>query len=159
MRLFEDENERAMLQGILDSWLGTPYKHFNAVKGGGVDCTLFVGKALEEAGILKRLEYQYYGRDWFLHIERELMLNYINYHVQNLLAEGVTVESLPSDAQLYYGDILCLKQDKALAANHAVFYVGDGEIIHAYRKAGVVRSKLSDLTHSSIVRIYRFNRR
>ena len=56
---------------IAESWLGTPYQHCTMVKGGGADCTLFIGACWKEAGILEKVDYSYYPRDWYRHAPDE----------------------------------------------------------------------------------------
>ena len=64
------------LKEIIDSWIGTPFRHRCAVKGkkGGVDCINFCGEVYKEMGILDSYELPKYGKDWHLHRQGEKLL-------------------------------------------------------------------------------------
>lgn len=63
-------------QGRLDvcivarSWLRTPFRHHQRLKGCGVDCGGFIAAVYEEAGVLPHIELPEYTRDWFLHCKK-----------------------------------------------------------------------------------------
>ena len=71
MNYFDDDAAWEAFRAEAESWLGTPYRHLQRCKGRGADCTLFVGQALLDAGLLTRLEYDYYPRDWHEHTRDE----------------------------------------------------------------------------------------
>ena len=57
MHYFDNEAAWEAFRAEAESWLGTPYRHLQRCKGRGADCTLFVGQALLDAGLLTHLEY------------------------------------------------------------------------------------------------------
>lgn len=112
---FESIEKQKELKNILESWVGTPYKHHIGVKGMGCDCIHFVGCVMEEMGLLAfdRRTVPEYSRDWHLHNTREI------------LAEGIetrlNVEKLNINDALINGDIILSHYGKA--SSHAgVFF-------------------------------------
>ena len=55
MHYFDNEAAWEAFRAEAESWLGTPYRHLQRCKGRGADCTLFVGQALLDAGLLTHL--------------------------------------------------------------------------------------------------------
>jgi cell wall-associated NlpC family hydrolase len=62
--------EEQWRQAIVDealSWIGTPFKHGAGVKYAGCDCAHVVSGVFEACGLLPRIDYPIYGRDWYKH--------------------------------------------------------------------------------------------
>lgn len=131
---FDDAEKQAQLKQIMDSWLGTPFRHHCGVKGLGCDCIHFVARVFEEMGILKWRKNLVpdYPRDWHLHNTRELLL-------ERLVKEFnvVTVDL----AAPMNGDILLSHYGQA--ASHAAIYF-DGYAYQALDRIGVVKIAFSD---------------
>ena len=89
MHYFDNEAAWEAFRAEAESWLGTPYRHLQRCKGRGADCTLFVGQALLDAGLLTRLEYDYYPRDWHEHTRDEYVLEASHRHMRDYSASGV----------------------------------------------------------------------
>ena len=83
MHYFDNEAAWEAFRAEAESWLGTPYRHLQRCKGRGADCTLFVGQALLDAGLLTRLEYDYYPRDWHEHTRDEYVLEASHRHMRD----------------------------------------------------------------------------
>ena len=133
---FEDEKREKKLGRILEEWRGTPYRHHCGVKGLGCDCLHFVGRVLEEIGLLKWRKdlFPDYPRDWHLHNTRQVLSEGIE---RELKVEKVGLAN-PMD-----GDIILHHYGKA--ASHAGIFF-DGFVYHAIAGAGVIRTSFQDQT-------------
>lgn len=151
---FEDDRAWERFLRIIDSWEGTPYKHLGMTKGREADCTLFIGGCLIEAGILLRVEHDYYPRDWHVHTSQELILESFERHFRNHLAHGFTIAEVDAHAEgLYRGDVLVFSTVKTLVSNHAGIFLGDGRFANAINGRGFCYLKLrqgwiDQMTHS-----------
>lgn len=134
---FADDNIWRTYEAILMSWLGTPYKHMCRVKKRGVDCALFLGASLVELGVLKKLSYDYYPRDWGLHMKKELVLEHFQKH-WNFLNDGVEVKEIKPSDSFYRGDILVYSLTKLDVSNHVAIYLGDEKQITVLYRTGVI---------------------
>jgi len=129
------------------SWVGTPYKHLWKHKGRGVDCNMFIGSVLVTCGYLKDLNYDYYPKDWWLHTDKQLILDYIEKH-RNLLKEGYDFKVIwlknKEDFTLLRGDYLGFSiNNKRKIVNHSGIYLGDMKFIHSHYKKGVCIENLN----------------
>lgn len=137
MNYFDDIEKQRQLKIILDSWIGpppTPYRHHCGVKGLGADCIHFVGRVLEEMGILKWRKglIPDYPRDWHMHNTRELLL-------ERLVKE---LNVVPADLNSpMNGDILLSHYGQA--ASHAGIYF-DEHVYQAVDGIGVCTIHFSD---------------
>lgn len=135
---FEDEDKQKDLGRILESWRvpHTPYRHHCGVKGLGCDCLHFVGRVLEEIGLLKWRKglFPDYPQDWHLHNTRELLS-------ENIERELKVEKIYPGN--LMDGDIILHHYGKA--ASHAGIFFG-GFVYHAISGAGVIRTSFEDQT-------------
>ena len=131
---FEDEEKGAELGQRLAEWLDTPYRHHCGVKGMGADCIHFVGRVLEEMGILmwRKNLVPDYPRDWHLHNTRELLM-------ENLIKE-VPGKMVGLD-NLMDGDIILGHYGQA--ASHAAIYY-KGYAWQALDGVGVVKINIAD---------------
>jgi cell wall-associated NlpC family hydrolase len=131
---FDDPEKQQELKVILDSWIGTPYRHHCGVKGMGTDCAHFVVRVFEEMGVIKWRKNLIpdYPAGWNLHNTRELML-------ERLVKEfNVAAVDLNNPMN---GDILLSHYGKA--ASHMVIYFDD-HIYHAVDGIGVVKIHFAD---------------
>ena len=93
-------------------------------KGRGADCTLFVGQALLDAGLLTRLEYDYYPRDWHEHTRDEYVLEASHRHMRDYLRPGLEMASLPVGPPLLRGDWLAFSTTERRVTNHVAVWSG-----------------------------------
>jgi cell wall-associated NlpC family hydrolase len=132
---FENIEKQKELKIILDSWLGTPYKHHIGVKGMGCDCIHFDARVIEEMGILdfKYITIPDYPRDWHLHNTREI------------LAEGIekylNVNRLSIHDDMLNGDIILYHYGKA--ASHAGIFF-DNYVYQSIDNIGVRKINFND---------------
>lgn len=132
MYFFEDREKQRQLGDVLESWLGTPYRHWAGVKGMGADCIHFVARVFEEVGVLSRVAMPCYAPDWHLHRGRELLLDRLRQHPQ--------FEEVDTESSLN-GDVFLLRFGKA--DSHAVIYF-NGHIYHSANQVGVVKTHWED---------------
>ena len=131
---FENLEKQKQLKKILDEWIGTPFRHHCGVKGLGCDCIHFVGRVLEEVGLLswRKDLITDYPRDWHLHNTRELLKEGIE---RELDVEEVSLDSLMN------GDIILSYYGKA--SSHSALYFDD-HVYQAMDGIGVVKIHFSD---------------
>lgn len=122
------------------SWQGTPYRHFQKAKGYGTDCTLFLGQALVNIGVLKTVSYEYYSKDWNLHtfdplVERSIMNNFN----ENLIDKNLRYKKiLFSEGNYMRGDCVLISTVQPSLANHCAIMLDDNQrMIHCVNHAGV----------------------
>jgi len=127
---FDSEERQASLKTVLDSWLGTPWRHWAGMKGAGADCIHFVVRVLEETGAVDRryLAIPHYAADWHVHRDRELLLEGLR-KIPNLVEVGIE--------EPQNGDLILFKFYKA--TSHAGFYF-DGRLYHSVMNIGVIAS-------------------
>lgn len=154
--IFQNESAWERFAAIAMSWRGTPYRHLQAAKGYGADCTLFVGSCLVEAGYLERLQYDDYPRDWHLHTDQEFVLESALRHFREHMSTGYVVEQLPSDTELLRGDMIAFRMPKSRATNHAGLIWDDGRLLNAHSKRGVSFLNLGDAMMRRATHVFRF---
>lgn len=141
MHYFDNEAAWEAFRAEAESWLGTPYRHLQRCRGRGADCTLFVGQALLDAGLLTRLEYDYYPRDWHEHTRDEYVLEASHRHMRDYLRPGLEMASLPVGTPLLRGDWLAFSTTERRVTNHCglAWPCADGgfQMLHAINDRGV----------------------
>ena len=131
---FETEAKQQELKKILDSWIGTPFRHHCGVKGLGCDCIHFVACVFDEMKIIKMTKKLIpdYPKDWHIHNTRELLLEGIK---KFLKTEDVEFKNLKN------GDIILSHYGKA--SSHIGIYL-DGYVYQALEKIGVCKINIKD---------------
>lgn len=134
MNYFSSPEKQKELKSVLDSWIGTPFRHYCGVKGLGCDCVHFVVYVLIETGILvwhKNL-IPTYSKDWPTHNSRELFAEE--------LAKNAKVAKVEFD-DLQNGDVILFFSGKG--ASHGGIYF-DGYIYQALDEIGVCKIRFTD---------------
>lgn len=62
---FDSQENLKKLQGVLNSWKGTPFAFNSGVKHEGVDCSHLIACVLEEVGARSDLVVPYYPEGWY----------------------------------------------------------------------------------------------
>jgi cell wall-associated NlpC family hydrolase len=139
---FDNDEEWAKFKSELLSWIGTPYRHLWGAKGRGTDCNQFVGNALTQAGILDGYKFDIYSPEWYIHLDKEIIYDYIMYN-KRFLKSGLDFIELEPD-NLYRGDYLLFAyhSPKGLM-NHVGVYLDNNEFIHSAPERGVIVSELN----------------
>jgi len=128
---------------VVESWRGTPWKHFQRIKGCGVDCAWLVVEVAKEMGWIDRsVMLSWYPQDWAQHNARSGV-------VEALEKECVRV----SPESMQAGDVLCYRYGKC--ASHVGLYVENGMGVHSHIVRGVVYFPLSDI-RSRFHSVWRF---
>lgn len=123
---FEDIEKQNQLGRILESWVGTPFRHGVGVRGMGVDCIYFVTRVMEEME-LGPFQIPEYSRDWLFHSNEELLLNGI--------LKSINVKSLNLLEPLN-GDIILFKFGRT-NSHSAIFY--KDHLYQAVNGIGVIK--------------------
>lgn len=131
------------LKIIVTGWLGVPYRHMGATRG-GVDCTKFIGLVCRDLTILQEVEADYYPKDWHIHGVVEVVLNSFKRH-ESLLAPGLSLQTLAPDGEPMPGDIILIATNQRGLCNHCGIYLGNDKMAHCLARKGV---HLADYTFS-----------
>ena len=126
------------------SWEGTPYRHFQKAKGYGADCTMFIGQAYVNVGILSGLDYDYYSRDWHMHTDNPVVEDSIHRNFnKNVAIPNLSFKKILNNHLDYVrGDFVLIATVKNSLSNHCSIMWDDNErMIHSINHAGV------ELTH------------
>jgi cell wall-associated NlpC family hydrolase len=140
---FLKQPQQDRLRQVVDSWLGTPYRHMGMNRG-GVDCTKFIGMVCIELGLLADVERDYYATDWFLHGHREEMLESMDRHGQQF-PTGLCLSKYQYPQPLLIGDVLCITTSPSGLCNHAGIFMGTGKMAHCINRKGVA---MTDFAYS-----------
>lgn len=116
MMRFKSKEKQQELLSLLESWVGTPYRHRAHVKGMGCDCIGLPIGVLTELKILNITDKDvpHYPRDYHMHSTRSLLIEYIKKYLN--------VEEI-KDNSFKNGDLLCFKF--GMTAAHAGFWFND----------------------------------
>lgn len=148
MTMTEAEGKR--VAEAAKTWLGTPHINGARVKGKGVDCGMLLIGSLEDAGVMERnsMEIAPYSNEWHLHHSEEWFLSYVKSKCRKVR------KPRPGDFLLYqYGRCI----------SHGAVYVGDGRVVHAVVRQGVIMSDTNEVQfvdakgQSRLRGIYRYN--
>jgi len=131
---FSSEERKKELKRILNEWKGTPHRHFCAVKGKGIDCTLFILEVYKELGIAQgrireeylKERYKNYPPDRALHSREEVLIKLLR-----TLPGG---KELGKHAKPKDGDVCCYQFGRSTA--HMAIYF-EGRIWQSVVGAGV----------------------
>lgn len=123
--VFENNKDWLRMRKIIDSWLGTPYKHLTMVKGGGADCTLFIGACWKEFGIINKVNYDYYPRDWHTHTKEERVLKSFFEHWNEYRNAEFEFQVVSNEDRKLRGDLLAFSTTSQKVTNHASIYMGE----------------------------------
>lgn len=110
-RFFDDKNSEK-LKKELDSWLGTPYRHYCGVKNKGTDCIHFIIRIIEKLGANqgRNLIIKQYPKDWNLHRGEELLKEEMSKQLYiETIAERDKDNILKFSEKVHNGDIILFK--------------------------------------------------
>jgi len=139
---FNNSENVKKLGNELEEWLGTPYRHFCRVKGRGVDCALFLASVFVNLGIIKKLDYEYYSKDWHNNSLKNIFLINFKHNIRKNIANGLKVDRVETAIKpLLQGDWLMFTINSK-HINHSAIYIGDGKIVHAIQNRGVIIDEL-----------------
>lgn len=111
------------------TWVGTPFRHAQCVKGRGVDCAMSLIEWFSSQGVIDRFDPRPYPASWFLHRGEERFLEGIAKYADPLPAGD---EPRPADIALYrYGRCV----------SHGALIVDETFVVHACAAARQVERR------------------
>lgn len=128
---FNTPLEIDQLREEVESWVGTPYRHWCGVKGSGCDCIHLVARVMEASGAAP-YKIPWYPKDWHLHRSEELL-------EQGIVSQNKTV--LVDEADIRDGDIVLYRFGRT--NSHAAIFV-DGHVYGALTGTRVERLHWDD---------------
>jgi NlpC/P60 family putative phage cell wall peptidase len=138
---------RAAIVAEALSWVGTPYKHLQNLKGpqGGVDCAYLLYSVALAVGCLDpRIPRPVYSPQWHLHQHEER-------YRHALERAGCQVAAWDDR---HPGDILLVRFGHV--ANHAAVLITREDIVHADHRRGVLHQPIPPAWGPRIMAVYRF---
>lgn len=130
---------------IARGYLGTPYHHQASRRGVGCDCLGLVRGIWRELYGEEAAEPPAYSRDWAEARGAETLL----------AAATVWLIAKPVEAA-QRGDVLVFRYHAGIPAKHCAIVSGDGSMIHALERAGVVEVPLAPWWRRRIAGVFAF---
>ena len=127
--MYDDHSEaeqRASVVREARTWLRTPWRHNQALKGVGVDCGRLLIEVYRDAGVIPGFDPGNYSRQWNLHRAEEVYLAHVQAHAREI-----------TRAEARAGDCLIFLFGKTWS--HAGIIAPEPPwFIHAYVRTGVI---------------------
>lgn len=137
MRLFDNEQQWLLLYNAALSQVGkATFQHMAMVQDRAFDCATFIGYCYHTAGILEKVNYAYYEKDWYKN-DDNFLINNIRNHFGLYIKPSIKLIELDKKSVLFRGDLLIASTWKPGIANHCAIYIGDDKIIHCRPNTGV----------------------
>jgi cell wall-associated NlpC family hydrolase len=159
---FEDAKNWEKAKTVLDSWMGTPYRHLWMQKGRGADCALFIGAWLQELGIVKEVLHDFYPPNWFLHTDLEIIKNVFSKNIATQMVDNFDLQLIPADAigegvQLFRGDMptFCTVPKRGITNHAGIMLDGGGSFIHSAVNRGVSQMHWGNYWRRCLTSVYR----
>jgi cell wall-associated NlpC family hydrolase len=152
---FNNDTAWSKFEEVIDSWMGTPYKHLQMLKGRGADCTLFIGACWLELGIFTKVEFDYYPRDWHIHTKEELVLDNLYRQFRDSCGNGYSFKRFPIDEPFIRGDMLAFATTKTGVTNHTSIWLGKKIMAHSLPQRGVSRFPFGGFFERKIKGVFR----
>lgn len=131
-----EHQQRQTVIDIARTWERTPYRHMGRVKGAGADCLTILAEVFQEAGLIEKVEIEFYPKDWMQHRSAERYL-------QGLLNYTKEIFTTPQP-----GDIIVWKVGRCFS--HGAIVIDYPNVIHALAGVGVIQENIKNaawLTH------------
>ncbi|HNQ89009.1 MAG TPA: NlpC/P60 family protein [Verrucomicrobiota bacterium] len=142
--LINTPEERERLRAIIESWVGTPFHAFAALKGVGVDCVHLGAEIFREAGHIEGYVFPAYAIDAGQHAERSVLLDWLD--------ACPKFERIEQGGEV--GDVFCFQFGRCV--HHLGVCVGGTRFIHALARRRVRYGQLDDPTYGRrLVATYR----
>jgi cell wall-associated NlpC family hydrolase len=114
-----EQETRAAIVAEAKEWLLTPWHHEARVKGGGVDCGMFLLEVYERCGLIPHIIPPHYAPDFMMHRGEEWFLD-----IMREYGDEITGTPKPGDAIIYrFGRLYC----------HGMIVIDYPLVIHAHR--------------------------
>jgi len=128
--------QRARIDEVARSWVGTPYHDHGEVKGSGVDCAKLLACVFAEAGFIEKPTIEDYSPQFFLHQAEERYLGWVTKYAREIPRELAGA-----------GDVVLYKIGHCFAHGAIIIAPGWPHIIHAHFAARRVRRGFGDRVH------------
>jgi cell wall-associated NlpC family hydrolase len=125
-----EAEQRAAVVAAARLWRGTPWHHNARVMGAGIDCANIICDAFEKAGLIQHIE-PVYARQWGLHQDRELFIEWIE------KSGGHEIDR----SSVKVGDIATFKFGRTFF--HGAIFTDSVTVIHADMRMGVIEEPIS----------------
>ena len=127
--------ERDLVVAEARTWLGTPYGHNAAIKGGGVDCGRLIIETFVKVGLAAPVETGYYTHDWHLHRDEEKYLSFVETYMTRIDKEETSFQEREGFLPLP-GDLLVWRVGRTFS--HGALVTKWPNIIHSYYPSRMV---------------------
>ena len=127
--------ERAAVVAEAATWAETPFHHQGRVKGAGVDCAQLVLAVFCDAlRLVPPIEPGYYAPDWFLHQDRERILEWVERYWTRVEAPAL-------------GDLALFRYGRTLSHSGIVTSTAPLRLLHSFSRRGVREEDLTPGTY------------
>lgn len=139
--------QQAAVRTAALSWVGTPYRHRQRVKGsrGGVDCAQLLIAVFADAGLITPFDPGNYPPDWHLHVADERYMQYVLRYAS---------ETRPP---WQIGDVLMFRGRPWPSAGHAAIFVGGDQLVHAVAQRKVELWPMQSVLLAHLWKGFRFH--
>lgn len=127
-----EEALRLLIVAEALTWKGTPFHHYAAVKGAGVDCLHFIYSPFKELGLIPDIQIPRYDPQWFINRDENRLIEAI------MKIGGYEVQPPPRP-----GDIMVIKIGRVFA--HSAIVIDWPMVIHAHPIQKAVRVSNADV--------------
>lgn len=156
MKYFENDINYKRFENVVNSWIDTPYRHLAMARGRGADCILFVVAILIHCQLIKKINYDYYPKDWHLHTKENYVMQMFIDNVQKSSREDILFKKYnPKNIKLHRGDILVFSMRKNEINNHAGLYMEDNYMANCLEGVGVHSVELMDFFQERLTTVFR----
>ena len=159
---FEDIENWNRAKAVIDSWLGTPYRHLWMKKGRGADCSLFIGAILQELGIITSVKFSFYPPDWYLHTTIEVIRDAFADNIASQMVEGFDLQLILPDAlelgiPLMRGDmpVFCMVPATGVSSHTGMLMDPPTDFVNSIQRRGVSFQQFGGFWKSKMTAIYR----
>jgi cell wall-associated NlpC family hydrolase len=111
------------------TWLGTPYHHKAAVRGGGIDCAHLLIEVYSAVGLVPKVDPGDYAPQWHLHRSEEIFLGWIKRYADMVDSPQI-------------GDVGMWRFGRCWS--HGSILIGPQMVIHSYVGRGVIMTRVDE---------------
>ncbi|MEO0618827.1 MAG: NlpC/P60 family protein [Pseudomonadota bacterium] len=133
------------------AWLGTRYQHQASLRGVGCDCLGLIRGVWRELIGDEPQPFEPYTPDWGEASGNETLLDAARKHL--VMGCGAADEN---SLILLAGDVVIFRMQVGAVAKHAGIASGEGTLIHAQERVGVVEVPLTHWWRRRVAAVFRF---
>jgi cell wall-associated NlpC family hydrolase len=149
-------DQRVALVKSARLWLGTPFHHFAAVRGAGIDCAHLLLEAHVGAGLGERFAPEHYPHDWMLHRNEERFLATLERYLIRVGDGEESIRDRGADFRVRPGNVVIWRFGRTFS--HGAIVSQWPNIIHASFPAGTCleESAMGGILEEKPMRVYSF---